>query len=136
MPNKIDIKSTVGGILQSVLTAVFILALGTLFSLLTGYKANDYPNILRIVVWSVNIILCWFVSSGLLKIFFRKNVSFFSLKYMTIAIVFSVLFVWGCGFGDDDYAYVTTFSILLTIVGSIWGIKLIVKKRGRPSKKC
>jgi len=134
MTNKVDVKATIGGILQIITTLFFIFIFGVLFSYFTGYKSNDYPNIVRMIVWLANIAISWIVSTGLLKIFFRKKISFISLKFMFIATVLSVLMVWACGFGDNNYTYVTTFVIISSIIATIWGIKLISKKRGRLPK--
>ncbi len=134
MASKIDIKNTLGGILQILFTTIFIIVIGTLFSLLTGYKSNDYPIILRIAVWSIDILISWSISTGFLKIFFRRKVSFTSVKYMFTAFIVSALVVWVIGFEDGDFSYVTSSIVLTTLVGAFWGIKIIKRKIGRPGK--
>jgi hypothetical protein len=135
MSNRIDRKATIGGALQVVLTPIFIVVLGTLFSLLTGYKANNHVIIIRLVVWMLNLIISWLLSTSILKIFLRKKVSYFSYKYTFLAYVLSVLFIWGIGIEESDYSYVTSALTLIAIVGVIWGIKLYKRKRGRPPKE-
>lgn len=135
MGNKLETKATIGGILQIIFTCIFLFVIGTIFSLLTGYKSNDYPFIVRMVVWITNLILSWFISAGLLKIFFKKEIVFFNYKYMFFAYIVSVIVVWGIGFDEGDYSYVTSAGTLITIVGVIWGIKLYKKKKGHSSKK-
>jgi len=135
MANKLDTKATKGGILQIIFTCIFIFAIGTIFSYFTGYKSNDYPFIMRMVVWITNLILSWFISTALWKIFFKKKIAWFNYKYMFFAYIVSVIVVWGIGFDEGDYSYVTSAGTLITIVGVIWGIKLYKKKKGRPSKK-
>jgi len=135
MSNRIDRKATIGGVLQVILTPIFIIVLGTLFSLLTGYKANDHVIIIRLVVWMLNLIMSWLFSTSILKIFLRKKVSYFSYKYTFFAYVLSVLFIWGIGIEESDYSYVTSALTLIAIVGAVWGIKLYKRKRGRPPKE-
>jgi len=134
MANKIDKKATIGGILQIVLTPFFILILGTLFSLLTGYVSNDNLIIVRIAVWSGNLLLSWIITTAFLKIFFRRKILFLSYKLIFFAYTVSVFAVWLIGFEDDDYSYVVSYITIITIIGAVWGIKLLYKKRGRPSK--
>ena len=135
MANKLDAKATIGGITQIIFTCIFVFIIGTIFSLLTGYKSNDYPFIIRIIVWITNLILSWFISTGLLKMLFKKKITFFNYKYMFFAYIVFVILVWGLGFDEGDYSYVTSAGTLITLVGVVWGIKLYKKKKGCPSKK-
>jgi hypothetical protein len=109
--------------------------LGTLFSLITGYKANDYPIVIRIIIWMMNLLLSWVISTSIMKIFLREKTSFFNYKHLFVSYVISLLFVWFCGFNDGDYSYVSAAIVLLAIVGAIRGIKFIKRVRGRPKKK-
>jgi uncharacterized membrane protein YfcA len=54
---------------------------------------------------------------------------------MFFAYVLSALFVWSIGYEENDYSYVTASLTLVTIIGTIWGIKFLKLKRGRPLKK-
>lgn len=134
MSKNIDLKATVGGILQIILTQAFILVFGILFSYLTGYESNNNIIIIRILVWMMNLIIAWIVSTVILKFIFKKKISFLSYKYICFAYVLSVLIIWSIGMDENDYSYVASAITIISTIGAIWGIKLYKKKRGRPPK--
>lgn len=135
MSNNIDKTATLGGIFQIILTPIFIIIFGTLFSLLTEYKANDHIIVIRILVWMINLITSWVVSTAIPKVFFRRKISFISYKYIFFAYIVSVLVIWAVGMDESDFSYVASAITIIGTVGSIWGIKLYKKKKGRPPKK-
>ena len=135
MSNNIVKTATLGGIFLIILTPIFIIILGTVFSLLTEYKANDHIIIIRILVWTTNLIIGWIVSTAILKGFFRRKISFISYKYIFFAYIVSVLVIWAVGMDESDYSYVASAITIIGTVGAIWGIKLYKKKKGRPPKK-
>lgn len=73
MSNSINKTATAGGIFQIILTPVLIVVFGTLFSLLTGYKANNHVIMIRILVWMGNLITSWVVSTAVLKVFLEEK---------------------------------------------------------------
>lgn len=135
MTNKIDKKATVGGILQIILTPFFVIVFGILFSLISGYKANDQIIFVKVIVWMINLLAGWIISTSLLKVVFKRKVSFLSYKYLFFAYVVSVILIWSIGIDESDYSYVTSAITIITVVGSIWGIKIYKKKKGRPRNK-
>lgn len=135
MTNKIDKKATVGGILQIILTPFFVIVFGILFSLISGYKANDQIIFVKVIVWMINLLAGWIISTSLLKVVFKRKVSFLSYKYLFFAYIVSVILIWSIGIYESDYSYVTSAITIITVVGSIWGIKIYKKKKGRPRNK-
>lgn len=135
MANKLDKKATIGGILQIILTPLFTIVFGTIFSLITGYRSNEELIIFKIIVWMINLIVGWIFSTSILKVFFKRKILFISYKYMFFAYIVSVLFIWSIGMNESDYTYVTSALTIISVAGAVWGIKLYKKKKGRPTKK-
>jgi hypothetical protein len=135
MANKIDKKATIGGILQIILTPLFIIVFGTIFSLITGYRANDQLIIVKVIVWMINLIGGWIISTSILKVIFKRKISFLSYKYMFFAYIVSVLLIWSIGMDESDYSYVTSALTIIGVAGAVWGIKLYKKEKGRPTIK-
>jgi len=113
MTNIIDKKATVGGILQITLTPFFVIVFGTLFSLISGYKANDQIIFVKVIVWMINLLAGWIISTSLLKVAFKRKVSFLSYKYLFFAYIVSVILIWSIGIDESDYSYVTSAIQLL-----------------------
>lgn len=128
---KIDVKATLGGILQIIFTGILIIIIGITFSYFTGYTANDHNYFIRVIVWLLNIIISWCLTTLILKIFFRKKISFLDFKFFLGALAFSVLIVFLIGNDEEDYSYITAFITLATIFGVFSTIKFAKKKKGK-----
>ena len=103
-------------------SAVLTIIIGTLFSLLTGFKANEFHLIVKLFVWLVNISISYFLIA--LCFIKCKKVRLLNKKSIMLTIIFSAILVAIIA-NDLECLYLTT----LTILFGLWEmIEYFIKK--------
>ena len=114
-------------IATAIITSIFSIIVGIVFSYFTGYDASKVHLVIAALVWILNILICYSIVFLFMKIFGAKY-KYLNLVALSLSYTLSVTIVI-CISGSFDYLYVTSYISAMAIIGAIKAIDKIYKSK-------
>lgn len=108
-----------------------MVALGTAFSFITGYEANDNILIVQCLVWAIDIIVSYLIS-WLIFTWGKIRIKFFDWIAWGLSILICMVIIVFL-LGTIEIAFISvTFSMIIPVIG---GMVALLKKNKCTIKK-
>ena len=123
-------KEIIKTIFLSIVSATFMVGFGGLFSLITGYQAQEQQVVVQALVWLCDITLSYTIA----WLFFRigkTHIPYFSWLAWGLSVVICVVLV-ALITNSIEVAFISCFSFVVSISGNVY---YLIKKKREPLKE-